>query len=118
MPCLTFARTAEQVLNYADSQHQFRIVGLVAALSFAIAWPIECDPLVPRNNALNLRKKLLLLRPYLRQVIIQGGQAHLFVHGFIVSHLGAFCIARWCPSNSLKPLTSGFFLCKKSFPNF
>ena len=63
-----------------NAEHQFQIVGLVAAFSFVITRLNEGNPLSPRNDAVDLFQKLFFLRPHLRQLIGEGGQTHLFVH--------------------------------------
>ena len=61
-------------------QHQFQIVGLVAALSFVIELLNACDSRSPRNDAIDLFQKLFFLCPHLCQLVGEGGQTQLFVH--------------------------------------
>ncbi len=76
----TFIRQVVEILQHINAEHQFQIVGLVAALSFVITRLNEGNPLSPRNDAVDLFQKLFFLRPHLRQLIGEGGQTHLFIH--------------------------------------
>ena len=55
-------REVVEVLQHIDSEHQFQVVGLIAALSFVIVRLHDTNPLRPWNQFLHDSQKLFLLR--------------------------------------------------------
>ena len=74
------------------THHPFQRVRLVSALSLVIERLDKIEPFAPWNDSLDLRQKFSLLRPYLRQLVAQGGQTDLLVHGSIIPLLPASCL--------------------------
>jgi len=55
-------REVVEVLQHVYPEHQFQVVGLIAALSFVIVRLHDPDPFRPRNQFLHDSQKLFLLR--------------------------------------------------------
>ena len=76
-----------EVLQQIQSEHDLQRIGFVAALSFVIARLNHGKPFSPRDDPFNLTEKFFFLRPHLCQFVTECGNRHLFIHGFIISHL-------------------------------
>ena len=65
-------RQVVQILQNMNSKHQFQIVRLVPALSFAIVRLYNSYSFAPRNDAVHLTQKFFFIRFYLCQFVAQS----------------------------------------------